>query len=192
MPGFDPINYKPDEPTPEHVEDFLLYMPSDLSKRDMRKFCPNGLPALEDRLRYTEACDALEKLRHHLRTRSFTNKFKIANFTGQIKNTRAREAQARIDDRVNFAATTYRRARAAVKQLRGEGSWELKLQVLEQSNIRALNERKLTEQEKAEVVALHKANGVITSVDVEDECRRAALAVGPSGNRGGADMPRQV
>lgn len=183
MPGFDPTNYKPDEPSPEHVEDLALYMPSELPKRDIRKFCPNGLAALEDRLRYAEASDALEKLRHHLRTRSFANKFKIANVTGQIKNTRARETQARIDDKVNAAAATYRRARAAVNKLRGEGPWELTLQNLEQSDIRALNERELTEQEKAEVAAVHKANGVITSVDIEDQRRRATLTVGEGARR---------
>lgn len=178
MPGFDPVNHEPDEPSPEHVEDFILYLPSELTKRDIRKFCPNGLAGLENRLRYAEATDSLEKLRHHLRTRSFANKFKVANVTGQIKNTRARETQARIDDKVNAAAATYRRARAAVKKLRGEGPWELKLQVLEKSDIRALNERELTQQEKSEVAAVHAANGVITSVDLEDERRASTLAVG--------------
>lgn len=177
MPGFDASNQQL-EPAPEHVEDFPLFMPSELSKADIRKYCPNGLAAVEDHIRFAEASDVLERLRHHLRTRSFANKFKIANVTGQVRNSRARETQARIDDKVNAAAETYRRARAAVKKLRGAGPWEMKLQVLEKSHIRALNERELTQQEKAEVAAVHAANGVMTSVDVEDERRNAALSVG--------------
>ncbi|KAF7971126.1 hypothetical protein HWV62_22000 [Athelia sp. TMB] len=183
MPGFDPANHGSDEPSPEHVKDFTLYMPSELSKPHIRKFCPNGLAGLEDRLRYAEASDSLERLRHHLRTRSFANKFKIANITGQIKNTHARETQGRIDDKVSAASTTYRRARAAVKKLRGGGPWALKLQILEKSDVRALNERELTQNEKDEIKRVHIANGVLTSVDVEDECRAAKLTVG-EGARG--------
>lgn len=178
MPSFDPANHQSDQPAPEHVEDFPLWMPSELSKSDVCKYCPNGLAAVEDRIRFAEASDVLERLCHHLRTRSFANKFKIANITGQVRNSRARETQARIDDKVNAAATTYHRARGAVKKLRGRGSWEAKLQVLDKSHIRALNERELTQQEKNEVAAIHAANGVITSVDVEEERRNASLSVG--------------
>ena len=94
MPGFDPKNSAhlerltlPDTSTSVHVEDCRLYMPSDLSQSDCRKYCPGGLSDMEDRLRFAEACDTLENLRHHLQTRSFANRFKIANVTGQIHNT---------------------------------------------------------------------------------------------------------
>jgi hypothetical protein len=96
MPGLDPKNRTHIEGVAEsnssrsvHVEDSKLYMPSDLSLADHNKYCPGGLPAMEDRLRFAEASDSLEDLRHHLRTRSFTNHFKVANVTGQIRNMRA-------------------------------------------------------------------------------------------------------
>ena len=96
MPGFDPRNYtntEHDDSTDSNispstaVENTKLYMPSELSASDRRKFCLNGLASIEDRIRFAEASDSLEDLRHHLHTRSFTNKFKIANITGQKKNT---------------------------------------------------------------------------------------------------------
>src|ERR1700691_4978766 len=114
MPGFDPKNNTHVEHTASsdpsrstHVEDCKLYMPSDLSNADRRKYCPGRLPSMEDRLRHAEASDSLENLRHQLRTRSFTNRFKIANVTGQIHNTRARETQHRIDDKVHAAELQY-------------------------------------------------------------------------------------
>ena len=114
MPGFDPKNSAhlkrltlPNTSTSMHVEDCKLYMPSDLSQSDHRKFCPNGLSDMENRLQFAEASDTLENLRHHLQTLSFANCFKIANVTGQIHNTRARETQHRIDDKVQGAELQY-------------------------------------------------------------------------------------
>ncbi|KAF7965306.1 hypothetical protein HWV62_44514 [Athelia sp. TMB] len=193
MVGFDPVLYareKEDKrventseepsPPPERVEDFPLFMPSGLSTaQDIRKFCPNGLSDLEDRLRFAEASDTLERLKHHLRTRSFANIFKVANVTGQIRNTRAREQQSRIDDKVRAAALRYWCARTALKRLRGSGGWELYLQVLNNTDIRALNERELTRQEQDAEAALHAANGVVTQLDLERaaEARRTQKVV---------------
>ncbi|KZP14909.1 hypothetical protein FIBSPDRAFT_751237, partial [Athelia psychrophila] len=153
MPKFDPLSHADLTAAPCQIEDCVLYLPSELSASDRRKFCPNGLPDLEDRIRYAEACDSLENLRHHLRTRSFANRFKVANTTGQINNTRAREAQARIDDKVHTFAVQYRRARAALLVLRAgkDKRWQDKLAPLLQSDVRALNERELTQQEKDEM-----------------------------------------
>ena len=124
MPSFDHRNYSTSEPSTAdsttastNAEDIKLYLPSELSATDRRKLCPNGLSAMEDRIRFAEAFDSLEDLRHHLRTRSFTNRFKKANVTGQIKNTRAREVQHRIDDRVRAAELQYQHAREALKRL---------------------------------------------------------------------------
>jgi len=96
MPGFDPRNYtntEHDDSTDSNIspstaiENTKLYMPSELSALDRRKFCPNGLASIEDHIQFAKASDSLEDLQHHLRTWSFTNKFKIANITGQKKNT---------------------------------------------------------------------------------------------------------
>lgn len=181
MSKFDPLSYAAAKPADTQVEDFILYLPSDFNATDRRKFCPNGLPELEDRVRYAEACDSLETLRHHLRTRSFANRFKVANVTGQINNTRARETQARIDDKVRASAVHYRRARAALVVLRAgkDAEWQKKLALLQQSDVRALNERELTQREKDEMVSLRVKNGVVSAQDIEDERRQqAAVSVG--------------
>lgn len=181
MPKFDPLSYAAPNAADTQVEDYILYLPSELNAADRRKFCPNGLSELEDRVRYAEACDSLETLRHHLRTRSFANRFKIANTTGQINNTRARETQARIDDKVRAFAVQYRRARAALVVLRAgkDTEWQKKLAPLQQSDVRALNERELTQQEKDEMVALRFKNGVVSTQDIEDERKQqAAVSVG--------------
>lgn len=102
MPRFEPNNIR-STPTSQNVEDAILYMPSELTDTHRRRFCPGSLAVMEDRLRFAEATDSLESLRHHLRTRPFTNRFKIANITGQIHNTRARETQHAIDDKVHTA-----------------------------------------------------------------------------------------
>jgi hypothetical protein len=172
MPGFDPKNSahlerlsSSNPSTTVHVEECKLYMPSDLSEADRRKYCPGDLAKMEDRLRFAEASDTLESLRHHLRTRSFTNRFKVANVTGQIHNTRARETQHRIDDKVKAAEMKYRRSRAALLRLRGPGAWEETLRVLEPSDVRALNEREMTAQEKEDIRRVRQRAGVVMDTD---------------------------
>jgi hypothetical protein len=181
MPGFDPKSHAHAEHLAStnpshamHVEDCKVYMPSELTESDRRKYCPGGLAAMEDRLRYAEASDSLENLRHQLRTRSFTNRFKVANVTGQIRNTRARETQHGIDDKVRAAELQYRRARAALLKLRGAGTWEETLRVLEQSDVRALNEQELTAQEKEDIRRVRERAGVV--VETEDADTERVLA----------------
>lgn len=68
MPGFiwkdhaHTVDPSPNDGKPRHPEDRRLFMPSKLCKLDHRKYCPNGLADLEDRIRYAEASDALEDL----------------------------------------------------------------------------------------------------------------------------------
>lgn len=179
MPGFDPkSSVTSSDPSPSaHIEDAKLYMPSELSETYRRKYCPGGLAAMEDQLRHAEASDSLENLRHQLRTRSFTNRFKIANVTGQIRNTRARETQHRIDDKVRAAELQYRRARDALLKLRGHGAWEDSLRILEQSDVRALNERELTAQEQEDIRRVRERNGVVMeAVDIHSEKALATVA----------------
>jgi hypothetical protein len=167
MPGLDPQQLahllRSSSRTPMssvHVEDSMLFMPSDLSADSRHQYCAPGLPLIEDRLRYAEAHESLDNLRHHLRNRTFTNKFKVKNVTGQKNNTRARSSQHRIDDRVKAAQLQYCRARHALMVLRGPGEWEIQLPVLNPSDVRALNERQLTEQEKEEERRVRARQGV--------------------------------
>jgi hypothetical protein len=72
-----------------------------------------------------------------------------------------------VEDRVKAAQVQYCRARTAVMNLRGPGNWENTLQVLNPSDVRALNERELTEQEKDEERRVRAKRG--QEKDSEDE-----------------------
>jgi hypothetical protein len=70
--------------------------------------------------------------------------------SGQGAWTKSRELLDSIEDRIRSAAVRYRAARGALFSLRGPGSWENKLQVLKQEDIRGMNERALNDEEKEE------------------------------------------
>lgn len=135
---------------PVHIKDAKLFMPSELSTIQREEYCREGLADTEDRLRYAEALDSLKDLRGLLRTRTYVNRFKIKNITGQKDNTRARDKQSTIDASVKSSELCYRRARSAVLVLRGTGQWEDTLKVLLSSDVHGLNERGLNDQEKEE------------------------------------------
>ena len=179
MPDFDPDN----TPTSVDIEECKLYLPSDLLEADRQKYCPGDLTEMENRLRFAEAFDALESLRHHLRTRSAINRFKVANVTGQVRNTRARETQSRIDNKVQSAALQYRRSRNALVKLREHGPWEDILQVLEVSDVRALNEREMTAQEQQDIRRVQDRVEVVGEDDVSPERVVATAAAVGEGQR---------
>jgi len=60
--------------------------------------------------------------------------------------------------------------------LRGEGPWEETLRVLEQSDVRALNERELTAQEKEDIRHMRERVGVVAEADDANAERVAATA----------------
>ena len=124
----------------------------------------------------------MEDLRHHLHTCYFTNHFKIANVTGQINNTRLKGIQHRIDDKVHHSQLHYNHPRAALFALRGQGEWEKVLQVLERSNVRALNERQMMEQEKDDIQWVHMRGGRNTD-NIDDERAITMVAVVGEGQR---------
>ncbi|KAJ7711045.1 hypothetical protein B0H14DRAFT_2645959 [Mycena olivaceomarginata] len=101
-----------------------LFMPSEIADpRSRERVCAMGLPTLEARLREAEAAEALES---------------------------ARESCARINIRIHIAKLRYRYSRAALVALRGHGDWEERLRMLDDDDIRGLNERALTAEEKAQ------------------------------------------
>jgi hypothetical protein len=58
--------------------------------------------------------------------------------------------------------------RTVLLALRGKGEWEQVLQVLERSDVRALNERQMTQQEKDDIEQVRLRVGVNVD-DIEDE-----------------------
>lgn len=161
--------------TSVHIEDAVLFMPSELATIPRAEYCIEGLPEIENRLRYAEAFESLEELRRQLRCRTYMNRFKVKNVTGQKDNTRARDKQSTIDAAVKVAELRYNRARKALLALRGPGDWETTLQVLQSSDVRGLNERSLTEQEKSDERQIRLKAGI--PEDDIDDVRVIAKAV---------------
>lgn len=161
--------------SPVHVEDAVLFMPSELTNLQRAEYCNEGIAEVENRLRYAEAFESLEELRRQLRCRTYMNRFKVKNVTGQKDNTRARDKQSTIDAAVKTAELRYNRARKAVLALRGPGDWEASLQVLLSTDVRGLNERSLTEQEKRDEREIRLKAGI--PEDDIDDVRVIAKAV---------------
>ncbi|KZP05467.1 hypothetical protein FIBSPDRAFT_699250, partial [Athelia psychrophila] len=118
--------------------------------RDRDRACIKGLADVEARVRQALACDNLHDLRHHLLTRTYLNKWRVKNVSGQRTSTRARSLQHSIDMKVADAKTRYRRSQKALFALRGNGPWESFLKELNDNDIRGLNERLMTENKRAQ------------------------------------------
>lgn len=153
-------------------EKLPIHLPSSLAQSDREIVCVHDLIQIEDRLRYGQACDALEDLRRQLRMRTFTIKFKARQIAGQGGYTRVRTLQDQIESRIRAARARYCTARDALFALRGAGSWEDTLQVLKAEDIRALNERTLTAQEKEAEERARQLAGI-----QEEEDPRSSIAV---------------
>ncbi|KAJ7475078.1 hypothetical protein B0H11DRAFT_2158575 [Mycena galericulata] len=135
----------------KEVESIKLFLPSALSsERAWENACAPRVAGIEARLRFVEATDALEELRRSLRMRTVTNRFKVKNVTGQRANTRAQGIQHQVDVRIHAAKLRYRYSREAYARLVGSGTWEATLRVLNDEDVRALNERAMTQQERSE------------------------------------------
>ncbi|KIP01314.1 hypothetical protein PHLGIDRAFT_55306, partial [Phlebiopsis gigantea 11061_1 CR5-6] len=163
MPGLSMHVRFREDGCPDHLasldaEHIPLYLPSDPALAGVQLTASSKeLVDLESRLREAQAQEALDDLRSVLRTRTFANKYKIKNVTGQRSNVRARSWQDTINRRATACAAQYRRARTALLILRGPGTWERSLKVLEDNDIRAINDRVLSEQEKEERARLRIA-----------------------------------
>ncbi|KAF7980030.1 hypothetical protein HWV62_40156 [Athelia sp. TMB] len=159
---------------PERVR---LYLPSELSSGSHRnKACTNGLADIEERLREASARDKLGHLQQNLRTRTYLNKWRVKNISGQRMSTRARSLQHRNDMKVHEAKSQYRHARKALLALRGPGPWEKRLRELKDEDVRALNERTLTEHEK-----LQREHRIKTGGQFDEDAYDGVIVEGTSG-----------
>ncbi|KAF8121845.1 hypothetical protein K438DRAFT_1653350 [Mycena galopus ATCC 62051] len=137
-----------DSETDRDAEGIRLFMPSDIAEKPRRdKACAVGLPEVEAELRVGEAREALHSLRQGLRARTMTNRFRLRHCTGQRMLTRGQGVLRQINLKVHRAKLRYRYVRNALKRLRGVGPWENELRVLDDVDVRALNERALTAEE---------------------------------------------
>ncbi|KAJ7029322.1 hypothetical protein C8F04DRAFT_1264984 [Mycena alexandri] len=141
------------EREPEAVR---LFMPSEMGDKTKReKACAVGLAEVEAELRVGEAREALEELRQGLRTRTMTNRYRLRHCTGQRLLTRGQGILRQINVKIHKTKLRYRYARHALTRLKEHGPWERELKVLEESDVRALNERALTEEEAAQRRGVH-------------------------------------
>ncbi|KAJ7221838.1 hypothetical protein B0H12DRAFT_1078354 [Mycena haematopus] len=159
----------------QYPEATRLFMPSELSAHIRRGACATGLLEIEARMREGEAVQALEAVRHGLRTRTMTNRYKLRNYTGQGMMTKGQGILRHINIKIHEAKLQYRYARAALLVLRGHGAWEERLRVLGDDDVRALNERALTAEEKAQNQHWAELGGAFVEGGV---ARAGALAAG--------------
>jgi hypothetical protein len=144
------------------AEAVRLFMPSDILDRNKRvRACAVGLPDVEADLRTGEAREALHTLRQGLWTRTMTNRFRLRHCTGQQMLTRGQGILRHINLKIHKAKLRYRYVRNAMKRLKGDGPWERELRVLEDSDVRALNERALTEEEAEQRQTVHDYEDVV-------------------------------
>ncbi|KAJ7800943.1 hypothetical protein B0H14DRAFT_2386836, partial [Mycena olivaceomarginata] len=83
--------------------------------------------------------------------------------------TKSQALQSGIEERIKGAASRYRSAREALLSLRGPGAWEEVLQVLQQADIRGMNERTLNDEEKEEERKARILAGLPPDEDEVDE-----------------------
>ncbi|KAJ7704630.1 hypothetical protein B0H14DRAFT_2416236 [Mycena olivaceomarginata] len=116
----DEAGRDPDEPPPR-VEKIKLYMPSDLSAADRLSGCIKNLPDMEVKMRIAQCDNALVVMRGRLHAKRHLITFRNENITGQIKSTKARTLIGQVGDRVTASAEKYRKGRAALVALKGDG-----------------------------------------------------------------------
>jgi hypothetical protein len=138
-----------DSEVKRHAEAVRLFLPSDILDATKRMHaCTQGLPGVEADLRISKVREALHTLRQGLQTRTITNRFCLRHCTGQHMLTRGQGVLRQINLKIHRAKLCYRYVQNALKRLKGDGPWERELQVLEDTDVRALNERVLTTEEE--------------------------------------------
>ncbi|KAJ6488781.1 hypothetical protein C8R45DRAFT_826688 [Mycena sanguinolenta] len=151
-----------DSEVDRNAEAVRLFLPSDiLDQRKRVAACAVGLPEVEADLRVGEAREALEALRQGLCTRTMTNRFHLCHCTGQRMLTRGQGVLHQINLKIHKAKLRYRYVRNAIKRLQGDGPWEMELRILEDTDVRALNERALTAEELEQRKSIHDYEDVV-------------------------------
>ncbi|KAI9069790.1 hypothetical protein FKP32DRAFT_1559042 [Trametes sanguinea] len=124
----------------QEVENIRIGLPSEIGSSRRSVICGHRLLEMEIRLREAQCRDALQDLRNKLHTIQQLYNYKKLNVRNQGPNTRARTSISQQDTRKDRAVRKYRRARRALFALRGPGDWEKELQVLEDHDVRALED----------------------------------------------------
>jgi hypothetical protein len=124
-------------PTPEAIK---LWLPSQIGRIAP---CDSRLQAIEWKLRYAQAHDALRSVRSNLRAQTAILKYKDRNLRGQGANTRARNTLKAVEARLEAAASTYECAHKALvvlAPLLNQTGWHSSLRPLNRADIRSMTD----------------------------------------------------
>ncbi len=150
--------------------EYPLWLPSQIKDR----VCvPILLQKIEWKIRYAQAHEALQELRHQLQVRAYLFKFKDRFVRGQGANTRARNAISGVQVRIDGAAEEYRCAFNALQSLESnllEFGWKEELLPLVPEDIRDLSEGKYGESEGRRTISwIWRTVGMRASEKSNDE-----------------------
>ncbi|KAI9070213.1 hypothetical protein FKP32DRAFT_1558354 [Trametes sanguinea] len=124
----------------ELIEDVRIGLPSEINAAHRSAVCTPRLQDMEVRLRESQCRDALQDIRNQLHIINHLYRYKQLNVRHQGPNTRVRADLASQDGRKNRAVEKYRRARRALFALSGPGAWEGQFRVLEDKDVRGLED----------------------------------------------------
>ena len=156
MPGLNrylaELSPSPEEVSMSTPESIPLYLPSSLPADKCSLVCIAGVQEIEDRLRFAQASEALNKLRCQLMKRTYASQYKVQNVSSQRHYTRFRTLQDHTELKIKAACRQYTTAQSALLVLQGpaSGIWEHTLQELHRSDVRGLSEKALIEEEQQE------------------------------------------
>ncbi|KDQ53697.1 hypothetical protein JAAARDRAFT_197155 [Jaapia argillacea MUCL 33604] len=92
------------------------------------------------------------------------SRFKIKNVTGQVANTRFQMILRRVEGKVDSAVHQYDHARGSYLSLKGHGSWENTLQVLNPGDVHGPNEKDIQDTEVLDAERLAERTGIQTGL----------------------------
>ena len=146
--------------TPEIIP---LYLPSSFPSEKRAAICIAGIDAIEDRLHFAQACEALVQLRMQLMKRTCASRYKSRNVDSQRSYTRFRTLQDHTESKIKSSQIKYTVARNAIFAIRGPGSWEDSLKVLHPEDVRGLGEHALRVEELETDRCMQKLAGLDAS-----------------------------
>ncbi|KAF8062351.1 hypothetical protein FPV67DRAFT_1563697 [Lyophyllum atratum] len=158
------------------IHEYRLWLPSQIQSKvhfDLH------LAEIEWKLRIAQADEALDGLRRNLQIRSYLFKFKDQNVRGQHANTRARNAIATVQTRIDGCAEDYRAAHSALlalSPLLKKVGWRDQLLSLAAEDIRELAGEEGVGQGKTVMSWIWTTRGV-AGIGADDEVFRDALRI---------------
>ena len=126
MPGLNgyiaELSPLPEEVSMSTPELIPLYLPSSLPENKCPLVCITGVQEIEDRLRFAQASEALNKLRCQLMKRTYVSRYKVWNsISSQRQYTRFWTLQEHTESKIKLACQQYTTSRRAILALRGPG-----------------------------------------------------------------------